>query len=184
MARSLVILVMLIVASAGAVAAVRPITDLPLQADGPNRWRLPAGEYRGSFRIDQPLQLTCAPGAIFQAEGQGNGLLISAPDVSVQGCTFLDWGADLTAMNAAVFIQPQARGAQVLGNRLQGQGFGIWVDGTQDVSVIGNRIQGDTSVRSQDRGNGIHLYAVHGARVIDNHVRDTRDGIYIYTSFC
>src|SRR5450830_1248439 len=174
---------MLIVASAGAAAAIRPITDLPLQAAGPNHWRLPAGEYRGSFRIDQPLQLTCAPGAIFQAEGQGNGLLISAPDVSVQGCTFLDWGDDLTAMNAGVFIQPQARGAQLLGNRLQGQGFGIWVDGTQDVSLIGNRIQGDTSVRSQDRGNGIHMYAVHGARVIDNYVRDTRDGIYIDTSY-
>ncbi|HBM10699.1 MAG TPA: copper-binding protein, partial [Pseudomonas sp.] len=40
----------------------------------------------------------------------------------------------------------------------------------------------DTSIRSQDRGNGIHLYAVSGARIIDNQVRNTRDGIYIDTS--
>jgi nitrous oxidase accessory protein len=50
------------------------------------------------------------------------------------------------------------------------------------VSLIGNRIDGDASVRSQDRGNGIHLYAVTGARILDNHVSDTRDGIYIDTS--
>lgn len=85
-------------------------------------------------------------------------------------------------MNAAVFIQPGATGAVVRGNRMQGQGFGIWVDGTRDVSLIDNRIQGDPSLRSQDRGNGIHLYAVHGARVIGNQVRETRDGIYIDTS--
>jgi len=99
-----------------------------------------------------------------------------------QGCTFLDWGADLTAMNAAVFIQPQARARKCWATACKARALASGCDGTQDVSVIGNRIQGDTSVRSQDRGNGIHLYAVHGARVIDNHVRDTRDGIYIDTS--
>ncbi|WLH77132.1 nitrous oxide reductase family maturation protein NosD [Pseudomonas sp. FP2335] len=182
MARSLLVLLALGLFSAQAAAAVRPLTDLPLQPDGEQHWRLPAGEYRGSFSIDQPMQLTCAPDAIFQAEGQGNGLIISAPDVSVQGCTFLDWGRDLTAMNAAVFIQPQAQRTQLRGNYLQGPGFGIWVDGTADVSLIDNRIQGDPLLRSQDRGNGIHLYAVHGARVIGNQVREARDGIYIDTS--
>ena len=180
--RSLTTLMGLLLLSFGVNAAVRPLTDLPLRQEAPNHWRLPAGEYRGTFSIDHPLYLTCDPGAVFQAEGQGNGLLISAPDVSVQGCTFLDWGRDLTAMNAGIFIQPQAQRTLLRDNRLQGPGFGIWVDGTADVSLIANRIQGDVSIRSQDRGNGIHLYAVHGARVIDNQVRDTRDGIYIDTS--
>ncbi|KAA0967837.1 nitrous oxide reductase family maturation protein NosD [Pseudomonas sp. ANT_H12B] len=166
----------------GSALAVQPITTLPLTVDADQRWHLPAGEYRGSFSVDQSMQIVCEPGAVFQGEGQGNGLIISAPDVGVEGCTFLDWGHDLTAMNAALFIQPKAHGAVIRGNRLQGKGFGIWVDGTQDVSLIDNRIQGDPSMRSQDRGNGIHLYAVHGAKVIGNHVRDTRDGIYIDTS--
>ena len=166
----------------GSVLAVQPVTTLPLTVDADQRWHLPAGEYRGSFSVDQPMQIVCEPGAVFQGEGQGNGLIISAPDVGIEGCTFLDWGHDLTAMNAALFIQPKAHGAVIKGNRLQGQGFGIWVDGTQDVSLIDNRIQGDPTMRSQDRGNGIHLYAVHGAKVIGNQVRDTRDGIYIDTS--
>lgn len=182
MGRSAIMFIGLVLFSGSVGAAVLPISDLPLQADGPQHWRLPAGQYPGSFSIAQSMQLVCEPGAVFQGQGQGNGLIISAPDVSVQGCTFQDWGRDLTAMNAAVFIQPQAHGTQIINNTLKGPGFGIWVDGTRDVSLIDNRIQGDPTIRSQDRGNGIHLYAVHGARVIGNRVRDTRDGIYIDTS--
>ncbi|OOG11213.1 nitrous oxide reductase family maturation protein NosD [Pseudomonas sp. C9] len=173
---------LLLLMSGSALAAVQPVTTLPLRVDAEQRWHLPAGEYRGTFSVDQPMQIVCEPGAVFQAQGQGNGIIISAPDVVIEGCTFLDWGHDLTAMNAAVFIQPKARGVVIKGNRMQGQGFGIWVDGTQDASLIDNRIQGDPTLRSQDRGNGIHLYAVHGANVIGNQVRDTRDGIYIDTS--
>ncbi|VVO07706.1 nitrous oxide reductase family maturation protein NosD [Pseudomonas fluorescens] len=176
------IALVLLVLSSSVGAVVQPITALPLQAAGEQRWRLPAGEYSGSFSVDQPMQILCEPGAVFQGQGQGNGLIISAPDVTIEGCTFVDWGHDMTAMNAALFILPKAHGAQIKGNRMQGQGFGIWVDGTPDVSLIDNSIQGDPTMRSQDRGNGIHLYAVHGARVIGNHVRDTRDGIYIDTS--
>ena len=173
---------LLLLLCGAAQAAAQSITTLPLQADGDNRWRLPAGTYAGTFSIDQPMQLRCEPGAVFQAQGQGSALTISAPDVGLEGCALRDWGRDLTAMDAGVFIQPKARGAVLKHNTLQGPGFGIWVDGTQDVSLIGNQIQGDPSVRSQDRGNGIHLFAVHGARIIGNRVRDTRDGIYIETS--
>lgn len=165
-----------------AQAAPQPITALPLAADGEHRWLLPAGEYQGSFSIDEPLQLRCAPGAIIDAQGEGNALTITAPDVRIQGCTLRNWGRNLTDLNSAVFVGPKAQGAVIEDNRMQGPGSGVWVDSTQGVSVLGNRIQGDPSIRSQDRGNGIHLYAVKGARVIGNQVRETRDGIYIDTS--
>src|SRR5690606_29229903 len=97
-------------------------------------------------------------------------------------CTIRNWGRNLTDMNAGIFIERQAVGAVVENNNLSGPGFGIWLDATKDVTVRGNRIQGDASIRSQDRGNGIHLYAVSGANVIDNEVWNTRDGIYIDTS--
>lgn len=173
---------LLLILCGAAQAAPQPITSLPLQAEGDNRWRLPAGEYQGSFSVDQPMHIRCEPGAVLQGRGQGNGLLISVAEVTIEGCTILDWGRNLTDLNSAVFIGPEARGAVIKDNRLQGPGSGIWVDGTADVSLIGNRIQGDPSIRSQDRGNGIHLFAVRGAKVIGNQVRDTRDGIYIDTS--
>lgn len=165
-----------------AQAAPQPISSLPLEAQGQNRWRLPAGEYTGRFIIDQPMELHCEPGAVLQAGGEGNGLLIEASDVTVDGCTLLDWGRDLTDMNAAIFIQPKAQRVVIRNNQLRGPGFGVWVDGSKDVSLLGNVIEGDANLRSQDRGNGIHLYAVSGARIVDNQVRNTRDGIYIDTS--
>lgn len=173
---------LLLLFSGVAQAAPQPITTLPLQPDGENRWRLPAGEYQGQFTIEQPMQLRCEPGAIIQSQRQGSSLLISAPDVLVDGCTLREWGADLTAMDSAVFILPAAERAQISNNRMRGPGFGVFVDGTSDVQVLGNQIDGDASVRSQDRGNGIHLFAVKGARIVGNQVRDVRDGIYIDTS--
>ncbi|WP_079201944.1 nitrous oxide reductase family maturation protein NosD [Pseudomonas sp. CC6-YY-74] len=160
----------------------QPLATLPLQAVGEAQWRLPAGEYRGQFRITTPMTLSCAPGAIIDAQGQGNALTIQAANVSIQGCTLRNWGQDLTALNSGVFIERQASGAQVRDSQLSGPGFGIWVDGTPNVSVLNNQIEGDQRIRSQDRGNGIHLFSVSGAQIIGNHVWHTRDGIYIDVS--
>lgn len=173
---------MLLFLSGAAEAASRSILDLPLRAEGDNRWVLPAGEYAGQFDIDQSIVLRCEPGAVLDAQGQGTGLFISAPEVTVEGCTLIDWGRDLTAMDSAIFVRKTAQNATVRNNQLRGAGFGIWIDGATGARVIGNRIEGDESVRSQDRGNAIHLFAASGARVVGNHARHARDGIYIDTS--
>lgn len=165
-----------------ALAGPQPISDLPLTAEGDNRWTLPAGEYIGNFRIDQPLHLRCEPGAVLSAAGQGNALSISVHDVVVEGCAFRDWGRNLTEMNAAIFIERGANNVIVRNNRLHGAGFGVWADRTENVQILDNHIQGDPTVRSQDRGNGIHLFNARGARVAGNHIRETRDGVYIDTS--
>ena len=83
------------------------------------------------------MQLRCEPGAVIRSQGQGSSLLISAPDVAVEGCTLRDWGSDLTAMDSAVFVLPAAPRALIRNNRMQGPGFGVFVDGAADVQVIG-----------------------------------------------
>ncbi len=167
-------------------AAVRAealaITELPLRSEGDGRWILPAGDYAGQFLIKESLHVRCEQGAVIRAQGQGHALNISAPDVVVEGCTLYDWGRNLTAMDSGIFVQRTAAGVRLQNNVLQGPGFGIWVDGAPDISVLDNRIDGDTAVRSQDRGNGIHLFSVRGGRVAGNRVRYTRDGIYIDNS--
>ena len=85
-------------------------------------------------------------------------------------------------MDAAIFIQPKATGAVIRNNRLQGPGFGIWLDNVSSVRVLDNQVQGDPGIRTQDRGNGIHLYLAKDALVSGNHVWHTRDGIYIDAS--
>ncbi|WP_440467739.1 nitrous oxide reductase family maturation protein NosD [Pseudomonas sp. YH-1] len=167
--------------AASVQAQPQAIDQLPLQGDGDIRI-LPAGTYTGNFTLDQPLHLRCAPGALIDGQGAGSTLHVRVPGVTIENCTLRNWGRDLTAMDAAIFIDKAAHGTVVRGNDLQGAGFGIWLDATADVQVLDNRIQGDPSVRSQDRGNGIHLYAVKNALVRGNQVRQTRDGVYIDTS--
>ncbi|HTO17932.1 MAG TPA: nitrous oxide reductase family maturation protein NosD [Pseudomonas sp.] len=172
----------LLFCAGSALANPRPLTDLPLRAEGDNRWILPAGEHVGNFRIDQPLQLRCEPGAVLSSAGQGNVLTITASDVRIENCTLRDWGRDLTAMDSGIFIERGANQVTVRNNRLQGVGFGIWADRTENVQILDNRVQGDPTVRSQDRGNGIHLFNARGALIAGNHISETRDGVYIDTS--
>lgn len=174
-------LLLLLATSAQAQPQPQAIDQLPLQLDGDIR-TLPAGTYHGSFAIDHPLHLRCEPGALIDGQGKGSTLHVRVPGVTIENCTLRNWGHDLTAMDAAIFIDQAARGTVVRGNDLQGAGFGIWLDAVADVQILDNRIQGDPGVRSQDRGNGIHLYAVKNALVRGNQVRQSRDGVYIDTS--
>lgn len=174
-------LAVLMVLGPFAHAQIQPIDALPLQPDG-DVHILPAGVHTGTFRIDQAMHLRCAEGAILDAQGEGHGLIVGVPGVRVEGCEVRNWGRNLTTMDSGIYLEKQATGAEVLGNRLRGPGFGIWVDGTTDVLIEGNDVEGDVQTRSQDRGNGIQLFAVKGARVIRNHLRHVRDGVYIDTS--
>ena len=167
--------------SATAHASLQSIDSLPLQAEG-DSWILPAGEYSGQFVIETPIHLRCASGAVLQSGGQGNALTIRAAEVTIEGCTLRNWGRNLTDMNAAIFVEQTASNVVLRNNHLRGQGFGIWSDSTRDLRVEDNLIEGDPELRSQDRGNGIHLINTNNASVVDNRVKNTRDGIYLGNS--
>lgn len=158
------------------------IYTLPLQAKGDSVWFLPAGEYRGQFIIDQPMHLSCEAGAVFNAEGIGSALTINAPNVTVEGCQFTNWGRNLTNLDSAIFVHQNASDVIIKANKMQGVATGIWLDQSKNTSVLENIIEGSTELRSQDRGNGIHLFAVSGAKIINNKITKVRDGIYIDTS--
>lgn len=165
-----------------ALAAPQPLDTLPLQRGGDGVWTLPAGTYAGQFLLDRPLHLRCATGAEFDGQGQGSTLTVRSSNVTIEGCRLRNWGRNLTELDSAIFVEKAAEGAVIRGNTLRGPGFGIWLDATQRVQVLDNDIEGDPSIRSQDRGNGIHLYAARDALVRGNRVRLTRDGIYIDTA--
>lgn len=165
-----------------ATARAEPVDGLPLRADGDGRWSLAAGRYAGNFVIDRPLHLRCEAGAELDGGGHGSLLTLTSPGITVEGCRLRNWGRNLTELDAAIFVGKAASGAVIRGNDLRGAGFGVWLDATVGAQVLDNRIEGDESVRSQDRGNGIHLYAVKDALVRGNRVSHTRDGVYIDTS--
>ena len=143
---------------------------------------LAAGAYPGNIVIDKPLALIGQPGAIIDGGGRGDTVRVRAPDVTLRGLPLRRSGHDLTAMNAGLFAEPAATRLTVEDNVLALNAFGIWLDGCEDARIVANRISGDPAYRSQDRGNGIHLFNVSGAEVVGNEVHDSRDGIYIDTS--
>lgn len=155
---------------------------LPLEHIADNQWRLPKGKYQGNFVLDVPIHLVCEEGAVLDGQGQKNTLNIRAPDTTVENCTIQNFGNNLTNMDSGVFVERTATNATLKNNRIQGQGFGIWVDAAFAISLLQNTVQGDNSLRTQDRGNGIHLFAVREALIQGNELWHVRDGIYIDNS--
>jgi nitrous oxidase accessory protein len=139
---------------------------------------LAAGVYP-ALRIARPLILKGEKGAVIDAGGQGHGLYLDAPGIRVSDLDVRNWGRDLGALDAGVFISERAHGTAVVRLRLQGPGFGIWADRASGLQLLDNDIRGDQTLRSQDRGNGIHLFNVSDSEVARNRIRHTRDGIYI-----
>ncbi len=140
------------------------------------------GVYSGTLVIDKSLTLKAESGAIFDGHRKGNILLVRAPNVIIEGFVFRNSGMDLTGMNAAIFVEKTAKNILIKNNVFKNNLFGVWLDAAHDAKVTGNRISADPTVRSQDRGNGIHLYYVEGAKIEANEIWHTRDGIYIDTS--
>ncbi|MFB9147783.1 nitrous oxide reductase family maturation protein NosD [Halomonas alkalicola] len=143
---------------------------------------LAEGLYSGSILIDKPLTLRGDSGAILDGEGSGDVIRVTSPDVRIEGLTLRNSGFNLTDMNAGIHAEREAHRIHVEDNVLENVAFGLWLWHLEAPSVIGNRIAGNTSVRSQDRGDAIRLYNISGGTIADNDVRDSRDAIYVDTS--
>lgn len=144
--------------------------------------RIPAGRHIVHLHIRKPVTLTGDAGAILDGEGHGDVIRISAPNVTIRGLTIVNSGRNLTHMNAGIFVERGAERVTIRDNRLDNNAFGIWLDACKGPRVIGNKVHGIPEIRSQDRGNGIHLYSVTEAEIRGNEIWETRDGIYIDTS--
>jgi len=151
-------------------------------AENKTTLELARGVYQGNFLINKSLALRCQEGAELNGNGKNDIIKITAPNVSIEGCRIVNWGDDLTAMNAGIVIKKTATHASIKNNYLNGPTFGVFLDASVDSKVYANRIEGLTEIRSQDRGNGIHLFSSKGADIAFNEVWHTRDGIYIDTS--
>lgn len=144
--------------------------------------QLQSGRYLGNFVVNCGVRLTGTSGAIIDAQGKGNALLLKSSDVTVENLTIVNWGDDLTAQNAGIYSAENTKNLVLKNNRLSGDGFGIWLQKGQHIKVLNNVIEGNTQLRSADRGNGIQLSIVKNVEVSGNEVFHTRDGLYIISS--
>ncbi len=160
----------------------QPLQQLLDQAAAGDQLLLQPGVYRGNFSINKALTLKGQPGAVIDANGTDSALTLKAENIRIEGLSIQNWGDDLTELDAGIFVGRDAHQAVIRDNRFRGTTSGIWVDASKNIEIADNHIEGTLDIRSQDRGNGIHLYAVTGALVKNNEVWHTRDGIYIDTS--
>ncbi|XOZ33035.1 nitrous oxide reductase family maturation protein NosD [Halomonadaceae bacterium KBTZ08] len=169
---------------ASAIAGIEPghLSDALENAESGETLELEPGLFKGHYRIDTSLTLQGSPGTLIDGNGKGTILTIAAPDVAVKQLLLRNSGSNLTDLDAAIFIEGSGRNTHIQANHIRAQGFGVWIDEAPDVLIERNRITGNTSIRSQDRGNGIHLHHVNGAMIRDNTVCQARDGIYINVS--
>jgi nitrous oxidase accessory protein len=145
--------------------------------------RLAPGLHRGGVTIATPrLTLIGAPGAIIEGDRNGNTITISAPDVVLRGLTIRGSGLSLIDKNSGVFVGRGADRAVIVDNHFQDDLIGIYLDGPRDVLVQHNRIDGLRRLRRNERGPGVELFNTPGSRILDNDIRDGRDGVFSVTS--
>ncbi|MCW8329194.1 nitrous oxide reductase family maturation protein NosD [Photobacterium sp. SDRW27] len=143
---------------------------------------LATGEYLGNFVLRHAVTLTDNGEAVINAGGQGHALLLKSSNIQIEDLTIVNWGSDLTEQNSGIYSDKQANNLIIRNNKLQGDGFGIWLQGGKHIKVEGNEVEGNPKLRSADRGNGIQLSKVEDVEVTGNTVSKTRDGLYIIAS--
>lgn len=140
------------------------------------------GDYIERIVIDKPLTLRGRDRPTISGGGSGDVIRVRSLDVVIEGIIVRDSGADLTAQNAGIYIEPGAHRAVVRDSDIVYALFGLWIEGVNDVVIERNLITGMRDVQSAQRGNGIQLYDTRRAQILDNRISFTRDGIYVDVS--
>lgn len=139
-------------------------------------------EYQGPILIEHSLTLIGASGSRIQGNGKGRVIWVKAPHVRLQQLEVSGSGFSLFDMDAAIYLDRQAKGAVVFNNRIIGNLFGIYVQGADHSLIAGNTVIGDDKLRMSERGNGIQIWNAPHTLIIDNHISMGRDGIYVTNS--
>jgi len=148
-----------------------------------------AGEYIGNFIVNHAItvtgemdSVTGEKRAVINANGEGHAIELRNSNITIQNLTIINWGSDLTEQSSGIYTDKKSSNITVQDNKLTGDGFGIWVQRSQQVLIKNNIVKGNATMRSSDRGNGIQLSIVKKALVEGNTVSETRDGLYIISS--
>ncbi|WP_428774545.1 nitrous oxide reductase family maturation protein NosD [Vibrio sp.] len=172
-------------AAFAATISVNPSDDLQAalnSASAGDTIVLLPGRYVGNFTIPTAMTLSGEQGAVIDAQGKDNALTLTSSDVTVEGLQIINWGKNLTEQNAGIYSDQPAENLVIRRNQLKGNGFGMWIQRANRITIEHNLVEGNTELRSADRGNGIQLSTVTHAVVSDNEVFHTRDGLYVISS--
>jgi nitrous oxidase accessory protein len=171
----------ILLACASAVSATIPatgsISEALLQA-GENDTVLVQGPsvFHERLVIEKSVRLVGTNSPVIDGDGCGTVLSVSAPNVTLSGITLRNSGRDLSAFNSGIMIT--ASSVTIRNCRIANAAFGIYLRGVNDCVIEGNEVVGAEQVASAARGNGIHLWKAQRNQILNNIIRDKRDGMY------
>ena len=138
--------------------------------------------YKEHIIISKSIKLIGIKRPVIDGDNKGHIISILARDVELSGLDIINSGKDFANSDAGIFCSKKAISIMIKDNMIKNSLWGIWVDASLNIKIIGNKIYGLKDRMSQRRGNGIHLFNVKFAKVISNYIESTRDGIYVFDS--
>src|SRR5690606_20865601 len=158
---------------------LQPVIDAAAPGD---TIRLAPGRHAGPIVIDRTLPPAGKPGARLAGTGSGSVVTVTAPDVRVHGLEISGSGIGLAAMDSAILVKESAPRADVRGNHLVDNLFGVYLHGAGGSIVRDNVIAGRRDLRMAEAGNGVSIWHAPGAEVIGNTISHGRAGIFVKVS--
>lgn len=140
---------------------------------------VPAGTYAAPVIVDKPLTLVADGDVTIDAAGVGDGVRITAPDVTLRGFHVRGTGDSLDRQNSGIVVT--APRAIVEDNTLEDVLLGILLNGSPQSVVRHNRIRGKDLALAR-RGDGIRLWSSDDTRVEGNQVAAVRDVVIWYSA--
>jgi nitrous oxidase accessory protein len=140
---------------------------------------LSAGEYAGPIVLRTRIVLQGPADAVVRSNGEGTTVRVLAGGAELRGFTVDGSGHRPDIMDAAVL----ARGEKIAvrGLTIRHALFGLVAEQSFGVVFEGNHVIGEAAVPEGERGDGIRLWEVRGASVLDNHLEDSRDIVVWYS---
>lgn len=138
-----------------------------------------SGTYaEGTITIDRPLVLMGKGWPVIDGGGKGEVIVVKSPRVTITGLVVR--GTAISDMNDNAGVKCiSSSDIRIMGNRVEGCFFGIYLSSVARATVADNRVIGDPATAENRRANGIHLWKCAHVDILRNTVLNHRDGIYL-----
>ncbi len=140
---------------------------------------LEAGIHEGPIRIEKPLTLWGPPEAIIRSGGVGHTVEIRSSGVRLLGFGISGSGRRFDLTDSAVHVRGDD--CRVEGLRIRDALFGISVESSRRVAVLGNDIRGLGGPDLGLRGDAVRFWEVRESQIRANRVADSRDIVVWYS---
>lgn len=140
---------------------------------------LGSGVHRGPLRVDRPLVIRGASGAVVDGGGQGTIVTITSGGVTLQDLALRASGRDVMGVDAAVHVA-LCGDVRLLRLVVADVLYGINAERARGLEIRDCTLTGRVAPMDElGEGNGIHVWHSSGVRIVGNRLDRFLDAIYL-----